>query len=637
MIKNLDKKLFDIPINWASISAFAFFWSYGYFGAVSFRELSFIGNIFISVVFYGVFLLFLLLSHYYKNLYRDSLTIYTKDVVVFAFFLAIMFVLSFQELTGSLVGDPLAHSQESQRHIVTILLKLPAMTSALNHFIFSNVLFVLNLLSIGFLALLYFIFKNKSFITKVVLLSVGFFVFRVAIIMLGSYATPHPTLRLFPLWLSSSLFSSTNFSFRLPQFLGLVVFMWIAQRIVSRKLSLLCSCLFGLAIGTIPLLWHVGTLVEQSIWTAVTWSIFLLLLVDNDDLSDFKWIRWFSIISLCALLRQTAFLALVPLFIFYIIYVFRKIRYDFKRLFFVLVPALLFFPVIIRSFIFGTPATYVFSESVFMPQGASSIERVWLAINSGIAPWIILNTVLLPWAIFPFFAFLPCFRSFRKNINMALTFVFFVLVFCMFYSIRTVLWGADRYQAEYIVPFAIMGFYRLFVKLNSTGRLVSKFLIAGLVFMIFYNVFIFKNLHNLYMAQERYQGVAIQSESVYNYSGALKAVKDEGYAGHAYIIGITYGILPEIMNGFTIEETISTKNLFDHQMEIRNLRKMSFTKIDVEAINSSPEIEIVLISDIGQSQEGIIKGLQTLGWKSWKNFKDNRSGTIIYGMKRGHS
>ncbi len=632
---SLDKNIFDIPLNWALISAGAAFWCYGYFAAASFRAVSFTGNIFISVILYGAFLSLILLSRYCKKWYEDTLTIRAKDIVVFLSFLAIMLTLSFRDLTSPLVGDQIVHSQESQRHIITILLKLPAVTNILDNLIFSNVLFLLNLLSIGMLALLYYLFRNRNFATKVIWLSAGFFIFRIAVIMLGSYAAPHPPLRLFPLWLSSSLLSGTDFSFKLPQFLGLIALMWLAQRIANRRFTFLFSWLFGLAVGTIPLLWHVGTLVEQSIWTALVWSIFLLSAAENDDLGDFKWIRWSSLISLFTMMRQTAFLALMPLFIFYIAYAFHKDKYDLKKLFFVLAPVLVSLPFIMRSSVAGTPANYIPGEFTIIPQGASSIERVWFAVRSGIAPWIILNTVLLPWAIFPFFAFLVYFVDFKKILNAIVILIFFAAAFATFYIIRIGIWGTDRYQAEYIVPFAILGLYKLLVKLNGAGKTMPKLLAAGLICIVIYNVSTFKSLYSHYKVKQVYRGVAIQTQPLYNYTDALKAVRNEGYAGHTYTAGITYGVFPEILNGFTVAQVLSTKRMIDRQNEMKGLMKAGETGLSPGSINAAPEIKIVLISDIEQNVEELIKGLQAFGWKTWRDFKYDRSQTVIYGMIRG--
>ena len=91
--------------------------------------------------------------------------------------------------------------------------------------------------------------------------------------------------------------------------------MWLSQRIAGRSLTFLSSCLFGLAVGTIPVLWHVGILVEQSIWTSIIWTLLLLTLAENPDFTNFNWIRWFSVLSIFSLLRITAFMGLILLFL----------------------------------------------------------------------------------------------------------------------------------------------------------------------------------------------------------------------------------------------------------------------------------------------------------------------------------
>ena len=47
---------------------------------------------------------------------------------------------------------------------------------------------------------------------------------------------------------------------------------------------------------------------------------------------------------------------------------------------------------------------------------------------------------------------------------------------------------------------------------------------------------------------------SIISELPYSYDDALKQIRDLGYAGKHYIYGITYGVIPEVTNGYAVSE-----------------------------------------------------------------------------------
>ena len=116
---DFDKQFFSVPINWALLLAFVAFWSYGYIGSVGAENIGLVNNILISLILYGIFLMFLIFWHQYDE-YKDNIIIFNKDIVTFFSYFVFMFIFSFGELTNSLVGDHLSHATSSQQYFLYI-------------------------------------------------------------------------------------------------------------------------------------------------------------------------------------------------------------------------------------------------------------------------------------------------------------------------------------------------------------------------------------------------------------------------------------------------------------------------------------------------------------------------------------
>lgn len=641
MMRQLDinKKILTLNINWAVILSFIVFWCYGYYGAGVFSSVSKSWNILISIIYFAILILFLWLSHLKLPEYQDAITITKKDIVIFLSYLIVMMIFSISDLMTPLFIDSVYHSGGSQAHGLIIFHQLSYFTDILDRYTFSNILYIFNLITIGMLIILFLVFRKKSFIVKSIIILGAFILFRTVIfIKSGGNPDPHPSFRLFPLWLSSSMLSATNFSFRLPQFLGLICLMWVVQRNINHNLGILKSWLFGLSIGTIPILWHVGLLVEQSIWTAIIWTIFLLAISKYENLNNFNWFRWVSLLSIFALMRISVFIGLIPLFLLFFINNYRNI--GIKKLFLLFAPMLSMLPFLLKSIIDGTPATQkgIYNDSL---ADISSIERVYLAFTTGMAPKIIFNSIMLPWILFLPLAFIPLWFNFRHLTRHFIVLIFFVFACFTFYTISPGLWGTGRYQAEYVIPFVVFGFLNTLTKMNSNfNKIISTVLFIGMISLVCYNL-VFKSL--LYPL-----GVpnTLSSQVVCSIDDALKAVKQEGYAGYTLIIGGTYGCFSEILNGFTVSEVRSqfeighktkkrnrddSQAIKDNQSALRKMFRLSHG-IDYKAIKDNQNIKLVLIIDI--DQESVISKLISLGFKPWRTFKNDKSGSIVYGMIR---
>jgi len=116
---------------------------------------------------------------------------------------------------------------------------------------------------------------------------------------------------------------------------------------------------------------------------------------------------------------------------------------------------------------------------------------------------------------------------------------------------------------------------------------------------------------------------SVLSELPYDYRSAFRAAKDSGYAGKLFVAGATYGVFGEIMNGFAIAEARAGAAIY------RSVPPL-FNAAD---INRNNAIELVLISDFfeGDSLRG---DLADLGWRPWRNFRNNSFGSTIFGLIR---
>lgn len=608
-------------LNWAAILVFVTFWSYGYYGAVSSSEIGFIWNAVISALLYGLFLAYIFLWRKRAE-YEDAISLSREDLLMFFSYLAILLALSFKSMVNPLQGDQIFHAQYSQLQVLHLIFNLAGKTNILNNFVFARLLYILNMAILTLAIVSCYVFRKRSFMVKVIILSAAFIVCRSLIWKFGGYPSGHPPFRFFPLWLSSSIFSVNNVSFRLPQFLGLVCVMTISQRFARKKLGGAEAWLFALAIGTIPVLWHIGTLAVESIWTSISWISLLLSIASCENFENFKWIRWVSLISIFALMRQSAFVGLIPIFALYIFHSAERRRIDFRNAIFIIIPVFVMAPLLVKSIIFGMPSSYIPGEVDFIPKDASGLQRLSVAVTSGIALKAMLKSLTFSWFIFLPFAFIP-FRFDSKNLSKsAVNLLFFSAAFMIFYLVSATQWGVSKYQAEYAVPFAAAGLFNILVRLNEGKKTFFRILtVTALTALIAFNVFIFKNMYVM-----KNSGVIF--ETPYSYDEALRAVKRSGLAGHYVIVGSTYGVFTEILNGFTVSEVMQSRDRFKKVIKALGV-------VDLEVLENDPGIKVMLISDIYESQKiGLISYLKRHSWKEWMDFRHHESGAIIYGFIR---
>jgi hypothetical protein len=296
-------------------------------------------------------------------------------------------------------------------------------------------------------------------------------------------------------------------------------------------------------------------------------------------------------------------------------------NFNVKNLFTFTAPILILLPFFLKSIIFGTPTTYTIGE-------ATSIQRILMAITSEVAPKAIIDHVMLPWIAFLFFAFVPF--NLKKLLNAFLIMVFFLSGFCIFYSTAPYSWGNGRYQAEYVIPFVILGSCYFMIKLNEFHTNVSKFLPIIFAIFIAFNVHTFTNLHIVSRKSiknpwtGKFQWPVILSSNIFNFRDAFREVKQSGFAGSTFVAGQTYGIFGEILNGFTVAEVKETQEI------LKNITwGLDDVDLKIKEIQGNDKIKLVLIPSEKTLKELISKLKAVPGWEEWKEFKNKYNRTVV--------
>ena len=525
-----EKNAFTLRWNWGGVLLFVLVWSYGFEG-IAFAD-SPIKSLLVTVLAVCALALINSISVQNKNLYQEEVRLTNLDIAVWLLYVALLVALTVFATYGmdiSLVGDQLYHAQTSQNQSMDLadwLIKKLHIPATVEYKI------VVRLVGCALLAMLVaFILFMRQYRLQDRTVLMGLLLL---LLTLGHhYADIHPPFRLFPLWLSSILFGLNDLAFRLVSLIALSVFAFVIYRFSQKHVDRFQSLLIGLAVSSIPLLLHVGSIVEQSVWTALAWSFLLVSMRESSNTPNY--VRWISVVTIASLMRAPAFVGLVPIFMLMGVEYLRSKDYrDIQKYLVYLAPVLVLIPFMWVQLSQGTPATS--GKMAPFQQMVSSFEN-------GFSLKAMYYSIPMPWVLFLPFCLLPV----RKNWSACLAYiVFFIAAYFVFYSIRPVLWGVPRYQSELWLPFMILGFYNLIILLGQIKSAELPIRI-GLVLLIASNAIVITHLDRINRPVDRWTdyydevktgNVRILSEGVYNIDVAMQAVRDGGYAKSACKVGI---------------------------------------------------------------------------------------------------
>lgn len=621
-----------ITINWAALLSFAIFWLWG---VNAYPAGSSLNDFPVNV---GIIFLFSYCAlHYHSPGFRTIFLIKDKTITIFFVLSGIAILLSWRHLVQPLWGDQIYHAnfaaRQGQLAIFMIEQRLPSVWSMLKDVPASTIVWSVNFFLVFVFGLLfillpkYFARHRKLF---VVLMLGALILARIILsgennifnhvsgpfFLLNDYGSdPHPIFRLFPIMLSSTFFGVTDLGYRAAAFLGYLFFLLFFYIKLNEQIGWRVSVAAVVALGTLPILWHVSYLVEQSVWSTLATSAVFVLLFSAKDLESIPLIPTIVLVILATLLRSPAFIAFAPLAM---VIGYRVFKGNIKRLdrapLLMMMATLTLFVLI--SVLRGSPATD--SENHLT-------KLLYTEINN--IPSIAAVSVL---GLTPFFFIGFALNKISTRDDIVLffaTILFFAFCGLVYYApVTRSLWGVGRYQAEMYVPLITAGIVAYCMAL-SKDRANQWFATAPLIFLAVVNVFslaTFDSRSFRPFADNPTPGEAVKSEVEYPAREAFQFIGEHKLEGHTYYVGIYYGGFVSVLRGYSAEKYLTFSLLNSHY---RN----GFS-VNVESINTDPEIKCVVIEP--EADSGAIQGLLGRGWKGRYDFTHSRSGHKLTVMCR---
>ncbi len=613
----MKNKSIKIHFNWANVVLYAFFLCYGFYGALTTKyntETSFLYQFLVqSATVIVPLIVFSTVASFKMRKFSDCIILNKSDIALYAILLLFFFIVLIDRLNFSLYSDELyyafiAHAQAME--ILTILSRHLTLPDVNFQYLiqFVGLILILGLLSF------YLIIKNLEWKYKVIVVSLVLMAGRSVFFLIGGNESSHPPMQLFPYFVFSSIFGVHDIAFKFGQLVIYTGFVVVLYRMLLRKVSKKIAFILVLCIGTIPLSLEISTVIDHSIWS---YYVFVIVMMELITSSSPNYVRLISLVSIGALMRQPSIIAIIPILIVLI-----KERFLLSTFFsnawnslWIFSPILLFLPFLFRSILFGTPAMASIGDIDFL-------HGIIEAIQSGVIFSSAFNVISVFWLLILPFSFLMTYG--KSKVTSLSVFLFFLILLLVFYSIHPKLWGYAKYQVEIVVPFAIIG-------------------ISGLVFNIFkksyveYSLIFFLSFTTIFNLLDFYKKPSIIESNFdeksyvvlpYNYHDAYDFIQLKGLSSGTYSIGWTYGVMPEIMNGYKTSELFSAHNIYLNQ------DNFSFNTYDyVKSINDNSNITNVLIGVV-PNQERLVENFISLGWILLRKFNNDEYHTSVILMKR---
>jgi len=510
------------------IMLFATIWTYGLFGAFITRSDSYIVLTFSSLIAILLCYTFLFIDHYKE---KETLLISFNNLKIVLILFLLMLLLLNDGLFSWFYNDQSEHVTEAFKHGIFIGKLLPG----IEHYSYKLLIHIMNALIFLFSVLLIIFFRTqKNIYTKTFVLTAIFLILRVGIIYAGGTESTHPPLRLLPIFLSSTFFGINEFGIRILQLILVSSFLTYCFTIFKKYFSNLNSILFTTFILTIPLFLFTSLSIEPSIYAFIILLIFLMDIYHNLEDKKFNVVKWIFIISIGSLFRQSIFLLFIPLFIIYLLQKRWKIENPAQSL----SPLLLSLPIFLNSLLSGTPSTNN------MGRNSSFLDNNYLEIfvdNLGI-----LLSILILFALIP---------NFKKSKSSLILFVTFIVLFLAFIVVP--FYGYEftyRYHAEYALPFAIFGLYKLCLYLEKMSY--NKIITGILVLSILSNM-------QIYLSIFSPQKVSFQSLLANNFStnkDVYDFIIEKNYDNQFYYVGPNQRLISKIIYGLSIKNSINSTN-----------------------------------------------------------------------------
>ncbi len=624
-------------INWVWAVFYAFFLAYGYYGALALGFLQFKAEFLQSagqlILLVGVQIVLGWVAWKNSLNFKDSVTVRARDLLVYISLSLLLLIFSYDRLHISLFSDELSYSGSAHGHSIYLAMAAARYFNCFDEYVFKYLVQAASLLIFAAIAVLFYVSRRwsprKRIVVFVLLLVLGRLVFAFK----GGNGSPHPPLHLIPPFVLGAFMGVSDVSFKLSYYLAYIGFLTILCKMMARVFSLPIAYTATLTIGTIPLLLNLSSVVEHSFWSFICFSLVFTEIVTSSRLFYFRLIGFVSIVTM---MRQPSFLALLPIFFLYAVDAYREggIKQRFMGAIQYLLLPLLFLPFLVSSLLHGTPSTNPWETG-------SNFDRVLQAVGNGIVFDSVSRALPLWWLAFVLFSFLP-FQRKSWSIHVALM-MFFVSAIYVYYSIHPSLWGVTKYQAEYVGPLVIVGFIMLLKAVLEHNK-HQFILLPCLIILLVSNVMKLTDQSYWGNVQSSFSKAGIGKNGnefdllwlgltaiPYEYKMAYAYIKQIGLSEYTYSIGATYGVLPEIMNGYTTRAVMASYDIYSALQA--NRLKNEASGVNVGMIESDSRIKAVIVGSIEKKQE-LTAELNDRGWRKTADFMNVQYGTSVVILKR---
>ncbi len=624
-------------VNPPLVVAWAFFWVYGFYASVSFDNLK--ATLATNAALTMIFVYLMDLARCER---KRILSISTTDIAAMATFLGLTLLVGWREITDAICNDQFYHMQIAFAHALRLLapdvLQLGSpLAQQLLHTPFRMLLYVVNA-CLQILLLLMFCGLHRlpyGRLGRAFAAALVFWILRQVVATYVLQGDVHPPLRLFWLNYSTAFFGISNFALRLPGLLGIAILVTYIIRRLSPKLGPAAAWALAFAIGTLPLLWHVGTMAEASIWGALAFAAMALAPILDRDRGGrreviekkFDFLPVYALLAIIALSREAAFIGAVPLIGVHVFITLRvavksyrknEQRPNFRSFLLAEVlrslstmwreayPLIIIVPLTLFTLHTGTPATdhsgLPLSQKLTAAVGSGAVFD-YLRYDFGLPWFLIMIAGLLPWT--------------RRN---RLVLAHFALAVSLFFSINPYLWGGARYQLEIGIAAAVSGIIELSLLVDflitrrwrAPAYAAPALLVAASVALVAFNVHVFKSIHQLegivdnvnFLPRSRDASMPVLGEINYAFDDAFADIKRRGLSKGLYVDGTVYWVGGQILAGYDLEE-ITTNSQLPSPTEA----------VSVDTIDRMSEIKSALYADRGeQHKQASVRYLTDHGW-----------------------
>ena len=619
--KFLFKKEIEIKIHWPWLLFYANFIIYGFYGAVTNGNYIFqfiLSIIIISIQYWlGIFAV--------NNKYLTTFKFLFKDAFWYSLLVLLVSLIQKDHLILSLTGDDLSYAQSSIVHSLKAAYFVAERSSFLDTIPFIQIIHIISFSVLFFISLFIFLIQKISFKKRILFVITAIIILRGIIFFAGGNSSPHPPLSLLPSFLMGSIFGPTDLSFRLSFHLIFIIFNFVLFQEFKKIFNTPISLCVIISIITIPLLWRLSISLTPSLWTSLIFTFGLVHLINNKKLNYFM---LFSIGSIGAMFRIPSLIILFPIGLFLLNDLWRK-KLNLNSLGVIILPVILILPFFLNTLFFGTPATDYTTSSL------SLFDKIWEAFDSNIVFYSAVNSLDLWWLIFIFLGIF----TLQKMKYRLFIFSFFCISLIIYYSIRTELWGSAKYQAEYLIPFIVVGYLSFLIRLNKTLAILIPLI---LITININSLFDYPNnklnwqflIDSSYSKNKRltskYGGLI---EPILDFKKAHAFINTANFDKTIYTANYNYGILPEIFAGYNVKEILKIQRIREKVEMLTGDVVYSNALIESKIINDIKGLNTIIIGQTSKDKESLKNELLNKGWelvKTIQNYRyDNKTDILI--------